>query len=623
LGLGLVCGVVGAARAQQPGAESYKRTLSERPYAHYLELKDAAGRPIDPDSEAPQPYSPTQTCKTCHDLEAIAHGWHFNAAAAQVGEAGAAAVASGRPGEPWWWIDKRTGTALPVSQRGWAGMWSPEAVGLDPLDMILEFGRHHPGGGATAFGRAADGRRRALTGEWAIDCMACHGAGRGWSQERWADQIAAQNLQWAPTAALGLAAIEGSAKSLPDAFDPDAEGAASQWPRTRYDPKRFDAEGRVFFDVVRRPENSSCLGCHSEHSIGGTERWLRDGDVHLRAGMSCVDCHRNGLEHHTVRGVDGEQHPQGVAVESLSCRGCHMDSGRLGAPRPEHRGLPPVHLEKLSCTACHSGPAPAEAAPGVQTARAHGLGLPDQRRSDEDLPAILQGVLRRDADGVVRPKRLAWPSFWGELRDGEVQPLAPRAITASLRRALRVRQDLREIVGEEFADTAAKIAAGLDALQKDREGTVVFVSGGAMWQRAAEGAALPIERVEHAAARAVSWDLGHAVRPARQAAGATGCAECHSEGAAFFYQTSSAVGVVADPAATAAAAWEGMGLDLPLVRAWEGAFEGRDLFKWLGLGAVGLVLLVLLLHLLFGLEAVLGWLGRRGRSTPPEGEARS
>jgi len=35
-----------------------------------------------------------------------------------------------------------------------------------------------------------------------------------------------------------------------------------------------------------------------------------------------------------------------------TCESCH-ESGLFGAPVPEHRGLPPLHLEKISCQACH------------------------------------------------------------------------------------------------------------------------------------------------------------------------------------------------------------------------------------------------------------------------------
>ena len=38
-------------------------------------LKDRFGNPLTADST--EPYSPRQTCGTCHDVDAIANGYHF------------------------------------------------------------------------------------------------------------------------------------------------------------------------------------------------------------------------------------------------------------------------------------------------------------------------------------------------------------------------------------------------------------------------------------------------------------------------------------------------------------------------------------------------------------------
>ena len=38
-------------------------------------LKDRLGNPLTSDST--EPYSPRQTCGTCHDVDSIANGYHF------------------------------------------------------------------------------------------------------------------------------------------------------------------------------------------------------------------------------------------------------------------------------------------------------------------------------------------------------------------------------------------------------------------------------------------------------------------------------------------------------------------------------------------------------------------
>ena len=33
---------------------------------------------------------------------------------------------------------------------------------------------------------------------------------------------------------------------------------------------------------------------------------MYESDVHLKAGLNCIDCHRNGLEHDMVRGYEND-----------------------------------------------------------------------------------------------------------------------------------------------------------------------------------------------------------------------------------------------------------------------------------------------------------------------------
>ena len=586
------------------GQENFKRTDSGRAYAHWIELHDHDGRVVDPRAPDPSPFSMRATCKTCHDIATIEHGWHFSTR----DDSGDAA----RNGEPWILTDPRTGTQIPLSLRGWKGTWRPDQVGIDAFRFVREFGSHLPGGAPAYTGVTGEEGRFRVSGTLDIDCMVCHGRDSSWSHERWAKAIDAQNLAWASATALGLIAVDGSAKSLPDDLDPSTAEGRAQLPKTRYDLSRFGPDGRVFFDVVRTPANEACATCHGAQPVGAnaTPRWLHDSDIHLRAGMRCADCHRNGLAHDTVRGFEGERHPSGVAVDSLTCRGCHTDAsdghgnvtrlgGRLGAPLALHRGLPAVHLEKLSCTACHSGPRPSPA-PGstvsdVQTALAHALGVPSQTRAATDLPAIVEPVLARDEDGVIRPHRETWPSFWGFLVDGSIEPLDPDLAFGTVRRALRVRRDLMAELGT-GDEARAKIAAGLTAFSKTREGAVpVFVSGGRAWRLDATGEG--IESFAHSTADSVRWPIAHDVRPARDALGARGCTECHASDAPFVHTEIVARSVVPDPSPLRTTALVEMQLDPTLVEAWETSFRGRDLFKWTGLAALGVVALVLLLHL--------------------------
>ena len=554
-------------------------THSRSEYVHWIELYDAANRIIDVTQGSAAPYSPRTTCGRCHDYEAIVKGHHFNAMSQS--------SAAGRPGEAWIWTDPRTGTQLPLSYRDWPATYNPNLLGITPREFVLKFGRQLPGAGPgapelkaeeapgppPAEGAAAAGdeqktapvpnARWQLSGLLDADCMICHSNDPAYSPEtRW-EQIESENFAWAPTAALGLAKVQGKVSALPDDFDPAAASSDSktQLPQTTYGQLPVNSAGKVFLDIIRLPHSSSCYYCHTTHFVGqqAAPEWTYDEDVHLRAGISCADCHRNGIDHHTVRGFEGEQHPSGQDVSSLSCRGCHLDDmsgrGRLGAPKPLHQGLPALHLEKLSCTACHSGPRPAAQALQVQTAMAHGLGLPSHDYTAALPPGIVEPVMMRDGD-VLYPYRMMWPAFWGCIQNDTIRPLNPDAVYDALRTTLRVRRgatlaetfgevklsnsEKAETLGEERAKVPdaeltaeeqaklqkvqstkvlaawqEKLTAALKKLQQiiPVEGAQpVYVSGGEAYRLSREGTA---EVFEHEAARPYSWKLAHDVRPAR------------------------------------------------------------------------------------------------------------
>ncbi|MCP4376992.1 MAG: hypothetical protein GY794_12545, partial [bacterium] len=260
---------------------------------------------------------------------------------------------------------------------------------LTPWSFTQMFGRHMPGGGP---GSPADisspDARWGVSGTAEINCMGCHNASYKQDHSEWAKQMMRGNYLWAGTAASGLGQVGGMASRQSDIWNvhkglsPDDTGFATP-PAVNYDLSMFDAKGRAMLNVGS-PKDKQCLSCHST-ARAGVSKWRSDRDVHSAAGMSCVQCHRNGMSHNIVRGYAGESADRkDPEVASLSCRGCHMGTdgsgakamgGRLGAPKPKHAGLPSVHLKKLTCTACHSGPMPASKPTRVRTARINRMGI--------------------------------------------------------------------------------------------------------------------------------------------------------------------------------------------------------------------------------------------------------
>ncbi|MCA9138531.1 MAG: hypothetical protein KDB00_17285 [Planctomycetales bacterium] len=475
-------------------------------FLHHITLYDADNQRIEPASTTP--YSSSKTCGRCHDYETISHGWHFNAFMSD--------SVDGREGEPWIWTDPRTGTQLPLSYRKWKQTFDPRDLGIGQWDMVRQFGGRIPGGGPghapmnegankptdeqadeqadeqPREGKTAESDNRVsrwpLTGSLEIDCLACHGVSGSYDFNARRDQIAKQNFAWAATAGMQIGTIQGEVSRIKDGADPAEDAIKDKLPKVKYDANRFADDGTVFVDLVRQPQNNSCYQCHSNRTVGhsGIEaRWTHDQDIHLRAGMQCVDCHRNGIDHHLVRGFPGELHPSGQDMLTLSCAGCHLGgdfvddldramgkqstttresgtglSGRLGSPRPQHAGLPPLHFEKLSCTACHGGPLPREQAIGIMTSLAHSLGEKGHRVGNE-LPRIAGPVYAKGDDGRVYPQRVVWPAFWGSIADGKLTPLNPDQVFDVTRKSLRVRNDfVTELLEPKLGSSEMKAILG-------------------------------------------------------------------------------------------------------------------------------------------------------------------
>jgi hypothetical protein len=108
-------------------------------------------------------------------------------------------------------------------------------------------------------------------------------------------------------------------------------------PTVQYDRSRFDPLGRVLFVVPRTMPQGQCQFCHSSKVIDPerVQRWEREEDVHSAAGMSCVDCHRNGLDHLMVRGYEGEAEATGAGRSDVDLQGCHLGNNGEEIPQRE------------------------------------------------------------------------------------------------------------------------------------------------------------------------------------------------------------------------------------------------------------------------------------------------
>jgi hypothetical protein len=412
--------------------------------------------------------------------------------------------------------------------------------------MALHFGGRMPGGLPEDHTGGSDHSRWAVSGLLEVNCLACHDASPAYDQAEYARQVALENFRYAPAAASSLAVVAGSAKELPDFFDyllPDSveDSLQSKIPRVDYARQRFLPNGKVAFDIVREVKVTRCYYCHTNIDVAqtGAARWKAGQDVHLARGITCVQCHRNNLDHMITRGYEGEPATAGDAfATSLSCRGCHMGEdadpnlpGRMGAPHPDHAGIPPIHFEKLTCTACHSGPWPADDTSRMKNGLSHGLGEFNVNKSPDVLPHIEYPVFAPQQDGKIGPHRMIWPAFWGRLRTGSVAPLSP----GEVRKTLQKGKLLKELTpdGNWPQVDAEWVVQVLQLLDRDAAaaGPAVYIAGGKLHRR--DGAGRLVAE-DHPQAQPYLWSLAHDVRPASQSLGVRGCQDCHSPAAPFF-----------------------------------------------------------------------------------------
>ena len=509
---------------------------------HLLKLYDEFDHLITLGDAPVTAYSPKHTCRKCHDYEKIRRGWHFNAADSL--------VSPGRRGEPWILVDPGAATQIPLSYRSWPGTYRPSEIGMTTFGFLTTFGHHLPGGlSGEKEGETADYMRWQVSGDLDANCQSCHNADPGASQAEYGVQVMRQNFRWAASAGSGFAMVQGSAAEMPDDYDlysaVPSEKSDMLAPQVSYNPSRFDAAGRVLFNVPRRMSATQCAFCHSSKVIDPSqgERYLSEGDVHIEAGMICVDCHRNGIDHAIIRGYEGEAENRGKGeIARFTCRGCHLGSesetqpleGRRGAPRPAHLGIPPVHFEKLSCTVCHSGPWPEGVTSAVKTSRAHALGIPKTDKSDDALPQIVTPVFIRQANGTYAPHDVFWPAFWGYENNRTVRPISParvRPLVASIFQSDTTRSVTR---WPHLRESDVVTVLRLLRAQDSSAGEPVYASGG--WLYTLTGAGELLRRTGDVS-RPYWWPIAHDVRPKAQSLGIRGCTDCHATDAPFYFGT--------------------------------------------------------------------------------------
>ncbi len=420
---------------------------------HRIPLTAEDGQPIVSTVPDSMPFSAKMTCGACHDYEEIHGGTHFKGAG------------QGRATEPWIVVDEASGTQVPA-----------ERMDLSAWEFTKRFGSHLPGGSISdpADKLADPDARWTISGGLEMNCLACHNQSHRQDMTEWAKQIGRENFRWAATAASGIGEVGGMASRMPDWWDIYMGGSLDDHvyrvpPSVDYDASLFDSKHQAWLDIGK-PMDRNCLQCHSTHPVAAS-RIEVPGDVHAAAGLSCTDCHRNGDDHQILRGT----------TEAMNCAACHTEEGatpgQSGAMMAHHKGLPPVHFDKLTCTACHAGTAPAEEPNVIRTSRANKLGIYGRAQWYTESPFIVEPVFVKNDEGKIEPRRMMWPAYWADA-DGEPLPeeTVAEAAVGILDPASQITPVLATFGGAENS------AQELVAL-----GEPVFVSAGKAYAQNADG----------------------------------------------------------------------------------------------------------------------------------------
>lgn len=411
-----------------------------------------------------------------------------------------------------------------------------------------------------------DGRSHfKASGTLEAECLMCHMG--GYSLEKRNAQVASRNYRWAATAGASLGEIRGKV------FSSDlGEGHwdFSTRPSVAYNWKgrSFTGEGKLSGRLIRQKVSaSSCLMCHGETQAfhTGTLHRAQD-DVHVKAGLSCTDCH--GLAQEVPGGrlshrIGSKDLAGGFQKTGLkTCITCHLGDGYAlenrgsagKAPNPTDihaEKLPNAsfHLRLFACTACHATSQPARGAYLLDlstgsafwyTSDLRAIRISSQAAGPAPEPwkpwlAILD---LKGMQGLRYVPVSLHTAQWFGFRDaqGRIRPVDLKAVAGAYRLCSGITfVEVKDTAGKRLklptVATAGDMGKMLSAL--DRSGGIksVFVSDKVYELKAGKvvSSDLPFSNT-------LSLPVWHNVQPVakKQTYGAKGCTDCHGDKADFF-----------------------------------------------------------------------------------------
>jgi hypothetical protein len=185
---------------------------------------------------------------------------------------------------------------------------------------------------------------------------------------------------------------------------------------------------------------------------------------------------------------------------------------------------------------------------------------------------------------------MVWPSYWAFRKEGKLHPALPEEIGRSLQLPVQTPEEVQRDPYNTKPLSDGQIQTALQSLPSAK-GEPVFIAAGKLFHLQAG----KLLAEEDPAARPYAWAFAHDVRPARQALGANGCADCHATDSPIYFATVLARGPIAAEEGLAMGTWQLRGVD----KTWAKAFSFTFLFRpWLKgfLFACALVVLAVVAH---------------------------
>ncbi len=582
-------------------------------------LRNEQGDRITANLNSIDPYSTKKTCGVCHNYSVITTGYHFQQGFDVIKDRYDAR-------KPWILSPGMFGNWLPTAAAGMlAAKVNPDSrqIDLSTYDWIgagkfnsthkiksSSCGSCHPGGGPMEYGRNAQGKadlnKTLISGETAsqsqldgdyssrftsdkkshfresgvveADCLICHLP--DYRLEERSEQLYLRNYRWAATAGAGLGTVKGAVFTYSNsaAGPGHPEFSAGSWnlskrPSTSYawsNRNLFTADGRMKGSRINKTVSSkNCLQCHAESEAKNTgTAHTAANDVHIRAGMTCTDCHpltgktkAQRLAHQIAK---GKSHTGSVRDDldgsgMKTCISCHSDGQyQLARPGAAGKAKNPVqthakiltgatfHTYLISCNSCHSTAQPLRAMTVLDMSIGQEYGY---TANNFDAVAWPEDYLKKtnkpwppwQSRGkqyfAAVPKHMQW--FGERMANGEIRPVPLHHVanTARLMKNLTVmdvsltdgkKERRRTVVSErDMTDMISR-------LTKAGFSNVVYIADQVYELKNEKIISTPLKQnilyyaVEHGVVDlAAKSTYGLQGRPA-------GCMQCHDDSAAFF-----------------------------------------------------------------------------------------